>query len=42
MEVMHALDVHDEAASIFGIALDKGAIQATGNTILVRDDTRTG
>lgn len=42
MEVVHALDIHDEAASILGVTLDKGSIQTTGNAILIRYNTRTG
>jgi hypothetical protein len=35
MKMMHALDIDDETAAMFGIDLNVSISQATGNAILV-------
>lgn len=40
MEMMHALDIDDETAAMFGIDLNVSISEATGNAVLVRYDTR--
>jgi hypothetical protein len=41
MKMMHALDIDDKTAAMFRIDLNVSISKATGNAILVRDDTRS-
>jgi hypothetical protein len=41
MKVVHALNVDNEAATMFGADLNVSISEAAGNAILIRDNTRS-